>query len=151
MTERTIGKKGRCKIDGLGGLVSEKAIVRRSLCEKDYAERPWTTINLKNGDVARSINLHVAVAVLAQHLPAICPGRRIARSRSYAPRLYLDARTRFIRLMLAPSFCPVVLHRRFTSPFYTAVLPRRMETAENRSNYVGIPSDGETMLKNLRK
>lgn len=66
--------------------------------------------------------------------------------------------------MLVPSFCPVVLHRRFTPSFYTVVLhrrftpplytavsPRRMETAENRSNYVGIPSDGETMLKNLRK
>lgn len=53
--------------------------------------------------------------------------------------------------MLAPSFYTDVLHRRFTPPFYTAGLPRRMETAENRSNYVGIPGDGETMLKNLRK
>lgn len=43
---------------------------------KGYAEKAWTAINLRSGDVPRSINLHVPVAV--QDLPAACPGCTIA-------------------------------------------------------------------------
>lgn len=79
---------------------SEDSLARRtSPREKDYAERPQTTINLKCGDVPRSINLHVPVAMLAQNLPLACPGCTIRISRSYASRVYLDTRIEFIRLI----------------------------------------------------
>ena len=111
-----------------GGLVSEEDVGQRSLREKDYAERPQTTINLKCGDVPRSINLHVPVAMFAQNLPPACPGCTIGISRSYTSRVYLDTRIEFIRLI---------------------PLLRPMVTIEYRSTYVGISSNRRMMLKNL--
>ena len=76
---------------------SEDSLARRtSPREKDYAERPQTTINLKCGDVPRSINLHVPVAMLARSFPS-CVSRMHNRDLAiirfeglsrYADRIY---------------------------------------------------------------
>ena len=45
------------------GFVSKEYVTLQVDNVEGYAEKAWTAINLRSGDVPRSINLHVPVAV----------------------------------------------------------------------------------------